>query len=390
MPSTNYDFNGLGAGVELNVGVPAFAKLSGSGTNTIVSDGAGALSWVGGSATPTTYAVDTGVADHEFSVTYAATGKSGSFLPCCVRVSDFRNCIAARFSSSTTLELLILTNATPGTPWQTTVTRSANDVVRVTAAGNVITVYFNGTQVIQQTISTFNTATKVGMLARSTGVVSVITAANVTYTDPAIITSINGGSPITAGQSGVASTSTGFTGLPTTITTDASGVTCSSIGGSINAATFNVSDRVDGGLYPKSGASVNFTFTNGSETDSIATTVVKKATETVVAISSPLSAANTLAQAILDQTGRTIATGDEFYHTTYSDLAIGADTDFTVTDAGSFDLWLYVNAGADAGKNYYYAVTITESGGVVINGGLTSSGLTKVGLTDAGLTYSGL
>lgn len=179
------------------------------------------------------------------------------------------------------------------------------------------------------------------------------------------ITSINGGSPITAGQTGIASVSTGFTGLPSTITTNASGVTCSNIGGTTNAATFDVSDRVDGGLYPKSGTSVTFTFTNGAESDSFATTVVKKAAETLVAISSPLFTANTLAQAILDQTGRTVATGDEFYHTTYSDLAITADTDFTVTAAGSFDLWLYVNAGADAGKNYYYAVTITE-GGVVI------------------------
>ena len=180
------------------------------------------------------------------------------------------------------------------------------------------------------------------------------------------ITSINGGSPITAGQTGITSVSTGFTGLPSTITTNASGVTCSSIGGTTNAATFNISDRVDAGLYPKSGTSVTFTFTNGAESDSFATTIVKKATETLVAISSPLFTANTLAQAILDQTGRTVATGDEFYHTTYSDLVITADTDFTVTDAGSFDLWLYVSSGADSGKNYNYTVTITEDGGVVI------------------------
>jgi len=399
MPSTNYDFNGLGAGVELNVGVPAFVKLSGSGTNTIVSDGAGALSWVGGSATPTTYVIDTGVADHEFSVTYAATGKSGSFLPCCVRVSDYRNCIAARFSASTTLELLVLTNATPGTPWQTTVVRGANDVVRVTAAGDVITVYFNGAQVIQQTISTFNTATKVGMLARSGALTTVITAANVTYTDPAIITSINGGSPIPAGKTGVTSVATGFTGLPTTITTNASGVTCSNIGGSTNAATFDMSDRVDGGLYPKSGTSVNFTFVNGGESAVGTQTIVKKATETAVIIASPLFTANTLAQSILDQTGRTIADGDEFYHTALvkavpdgnaSDLVISANTDFEVTDAGSFDLWLYVSIGADAGKNYYYAVTITESGDVVIAGGLTTRGLTVSGLTIAWLASSGL
>ena len=208
---------------------------------------------------------------------------------------------------------------------------------------------------------------------------------------PAIsITSINDGSSITAGKTGVASVSTGFTGLPTTITTNASGVTCNNIGGSTNAATFDISDRVDGGLYPKSGTSVNFTFTNGGESAVGAQTVVKKSTETAVAISSPLFSASTIAQSILEQTGRTVATGDEFYHTTYRDLVITPDTDFTVTDAGSFDLWLYVSSGADAGKNYYYAVTITESGDVVISNGLTTAGLTSSGLTRAGLTSSGL
>ena len=204
------------------------------------------------------------------------------------------------------------------------------------------------------------------------------------------VTSINGGATITAGKTGVTSVSSGFTGLPTTIATNASGVTCSNIGGSTNAATFDISDRVDGGPYPKSGTSVNFTFINGSESAVGSQTVVKKANETLVTISSPLFTANTLAQAILDQTGRTVVTGDEFYHTAYSDLAITPDTDFTVTDAGSFDLWLYVSSGADAGKNYYYAVTITESGDVVISNGLTTAGLTSSGLTRVGLTSSGL
>jgi len=203
------------------------------------------------------------------------------------------------------------------------------------------------------------------------------------------ITSINGGSPITAGQNGVASVSTGFTGLPSTITTNTSGLTCSGIGGSTNAATFNVSDRVDGGLYPKSGTNVTFTFTNGGESDAANQSVVHKAAETKVVISAPLFTANTIAQAIFDATGRAVAAGDEFYHTTYSDLVITTDTDFTVTDAGTFDLWHYVNAGADAGKNFYYAVTITESGEVVIAGGLTTAGLTHRGFTASGLTHRG-
>lgn len=234
------------------------------------------------------------------------------------------------------------------------------------------------------------TAQTVNSTTQSKTYVQTAHVINIEPTPPYLVTSINGGSAIPAGKTGVTSVTSGFTGLPTTITTNASGVTCSSIGGATNAPTFTLSDRVDGGLYPKSGTSVNFTFTNGSETAVGAQTVVKKTTETVAAISSPLFAANTLANAILDQTGRTVATGDEFYHTTYSDLVIGADTDFTVTDAGTFDLWLYVSSGADIGKNYYYAVTITESGEVVINTGLTSSGQTSRGLTTSGLTHRGL
>ena len=39
---------------------------------------------------------------------------------------------------------------------------------------------------------------------------------------------------------------------------------------------------------------------------------------------------------------------------------------------------------------FYYAVTITEGGAVVVTGGLTSSGLTSSGLTRVGLTSTGL
>ena len=206
---------------------------------------------------------------------------------------------------------------------------------------------------------------------------------------PITITSVNGGSAITAGKSGVTSVSTGFSGLPTTITTNASGVTCSGIGGTTNAATFSISDRVDGALYPKSGTSVNFTFTKGAETAAASQSIVKKSTETIVPIAAPLFIANTLAQVILDQTGRTIVTGDEFYHTAYSDLVITADTDFTVTDAGSFDLWLWVSAGADAGKMYQYDVTVSGSGEITIDSsGLTLSGLTLVGFTASGFYIS--
>jgi len=233
------------------------------------------------------------------------------------------------------------------------------------------------------------TAQTVNSTTQSKTYVQTAHVLNIEPTPPYLVTSINGGAPITAGQVSVASITEGFTGLPTSITTNASGVTCSSIGGTTNAPTFTLSDRVDGGLYPKSGTSVNFTFVNGSESAVGAQTVVKKSTETTVIISSPLFTANTIANAILAATGRTVADSDEFYHTAYSDLVITPDTDFTVTDAGSFDLWLYVNSGADAGRNYHYAVTVNDAGEAV-SVGLTTSGITTRGLTTMGLTHRGI
>jgi len=387
MGTTVYNFDAVADGTELSVGVPDFVKMAGSGSPTVTVT-SGFLNFVGTSGL-TTYAVETGSANHRVKVK-TASGKFGSYFPCNVRVSDFRNLITARRSTATTVDLIVTTNGTPATNASATVSSGDYGDLECDATGNTITVYLSGTAIITSTITTFNTATKVGVTARSTAQNGVIDEFTIIVPDPITVTSINGGSPITAGKTGIASVSTGFTGLPTTITTNASGVTCSNIGGSTNAATFDMSDRVDGGLYPKSGTSVTFTFTKSAETDDIATTVVHKTTETAVPVISPLFSLNTLANQILLQTGRTIATGDELYHTAYSDLVITTDTDFTVTDAGSFDLWLYVSSGADAGKNYYYAVTITESGDVVIGGGLTTRGLTVSGPTVRGLTVTGL
>jgi len=215
---------------------------------------------------------------------------------------------------------------------------------------------------------------------------------NFTYVVPAqTVVSINDGDPVYPGQTGVDSVTTGFTGLPATITTNAAGVTCSSIGGTTNAPTFTISDRVDGSLYPKSGTSVLFTFALDDEVAVDSQTITAKPSETIVEIEAPLFVGNTLANAILLQTGRTIATGDQFNHTSYSGLEIFQDTDLTATGGGSFDLWLWVSSGADAGKVYYYAVTITESGAPVISGGgLTTVGLTSSGFTSSWLTSTGL
>lgn len=150
------------------------------------------------------------------------------------------------------------------------------------------------------------------------------------------------------------------------ITTDKTGVTVSGV--TVSSAT--LSGWTEGGLYPELPTSVQFEFTGGSGSALKSSNISAPAGYTKLTIASPLFIANTLPNAILAATGRTVITGDIFYHTAYSDLVVSADGNYTVTGNGTFDLWLWVSSGADAGKMYYYQVTLTESAGVVISGGI--------------------
>lgn len=187
------------------------------------------------------------------------------------------------------------------------------------------------------------------------------------YTPNQTVTSINGGSPFTASQTTSSAVTTGFTGLPSTITSNLSGLTFSGIGGSTNAPTFSKSVPIDGAVYPQRGLTATVTFTNGSETASGAIDIDADADQTTVVVASPINDDITcLFGAIFAATGRSAANGDEVYHTVpagMSDLVINPDGTMEVTNAGTFDCWVWTAA---TGVNYYYSVTITESGGVVI------------------------
>ena len=213
MPTISFDFDGITNGLELNVGQTEFAKLAGSSSNTITVN-SGALDFTSPASNnlPATYAYETSATDHEFSATYAATGKSGSFITCCIAIVDYRNMLGARFSASTTLELVSLVNSTPTALASTTITRTANDVVRVTRVGTLVTVYVNDVQKLQVTTSAHSTGTKVGFCCRSSTVAGVITASSVIYVTPKVITSANGGNAIKCGATFTAPV-TGFTNV---------------------------------------------------------------------------------------------------------------------------------------------------------------------------------
>ena len=157
----------------------------------------------------------------------------------------------------------------------------------------------------------------------------------------------------------------------TSIATDVTGATVSSITGNTTSGAAVIAGWVDGSAYDEVPCPINLTFNDGSGTFEIESTLQANSAYTKVAVDTPNTAtAGYLAADILTQTGRTIATGDSFYHTVPAgmpDLVIEPDTWYSVTNEGTFELWLWVSSGADAGKMFQYTVTITESGAVVVD-----------------------
>jgi len=205
---------------------------------------------------------------------------------------------------------------------------------------------------------------------------------------PATISSINDGSPITASQTTVSSVTTGFTGLPTAITSNLAGITCSAIGGTTNAPTFVKSQRVHGSPWPLNNTSATFTYVNGAETANGTQQIVKDAAEVVLTFSGAITSDPATLTYHLAADGFT-PEGGELVYTPYGDLVLTADGGGTATNAGTFDSWFRPSTGTGAGNVYFYRWTITE-GGISPAGGLTSSGLTISALTSAGLTRLGL
>lgn len=203
------------------------------------------------------------------------------------------------------------------------------------------------------------------------------------------VLSINGGNPTTPGQIGVAASLNGFTATPS-ITTNTSGVTASSVSGSASAVTFNLSDRVEGGLYPALPAIIQYTFTNGSESAVGSQTLNVKSGEVKITLSSPIISDNTYIGFAFNADGFTVS-GADFYYVPYGDLLIDSTGKITTTTAGVFTGWFRPTAGASAGRNYEYTFTISEAGQIVSSAkSLTTPGVASSRLTQAGISTAGL
>jgi len=215
------------------------------------------------------------------------------------------------------------------------------------------------------------------------------------YTTTYEILSINGGSSITVGQTGIPIVATGFTAKPTAVTaTYASGAKSitATVDSGGTATNFNISiqDRIAAEDWPINSDTLTFTFTYLSESASRTAVLVKESSEVALTLTGVATTDPKKIGYHLVADGFT-PEGGELVYTPYDNLVMNADGGGTVTSAGAFTSWFRPAAGTGAGNVYYYEFTIND-GGITpsSSGGLTSAGLTSSGLTRVGLTSSGL
>lgn len=273
-------------------------------------------------------------------------------------------------------------------------TFAINDVVLGTLDATTGAFVFskNGTQFTTFTDTTYSTGLRSGINARSA--LGYIKSVTVSDYNLQLITSINGGSPITAGQTGIAVEATGFSAKPTAVTaTYASGAKSitATIDSGGTATNFNISiqDRIEAEDWPVNGDTLTFTFTYLTESAAGTQTLVKKASETVLTVSGGITIDPATWTYWLTQDGFTVEGGEHDY-IPYGDLVLTADGGGSATDTGTFTSWFRPATGTGAGNVYAYTWVITEAGISLEGSGLTSSGLTSSGLTIAGLTSAGL
>jgi hypothetical protein len=247
------------------------------------------------------------------------------------------------------------------------------DIVYNTSTG-AISGERNGTEVISATDTTYisNTLTQGFALQgyTNTSGLSRVTAFDVSVIS---ITSINGGNPITAGQTVIPIEASGFTAKPTSVTaTYAAGAkSISATIGSGTATSFNISiqDRVEAEDWPLNGDTLTFTFTYGSESASGTQTLVKKANETVLTFTGAITSDPATLTYWLTQDGFTVEGGENVYKQpppTASmpspDLVLTADGGGSVKEASTFPSWFRPATGTGAGNVYEYQWIITDAG----------------------------
>lgn len=212
----------------------------------------------------------------------------------------------------------------------------------------------------------------------------------VEYTPAQTVVSINSGNDIIQGATGTAALLNGFTSRPTSITTNQTGLTCSNIGGTTNAPTWDNSGWAEGQQYPSLPVNVNFTFTFNTETTTGTETVTYPVTHTKVVFSSTPDITSLDGMGYwLNSAGHVVAGGD-WYHTTFSDLVCDSDARISVTGTGIFTGYFRPFSGSTAGRVYYWEFEVVDGSITSATGGLVTRGLTETGLIARGLVTRGL
>ncbi len=180
-----------------------------------------------------------------------------------------------------------------------------------------------------------------------------------------IIGTVNSGNPVQNGAAFNAAV-TGYTGV---VSASLGGQPMTGLSYNSDVMTGTPANWVDAQPFYDAGTNQTLTYVNGVQTASKSVPTVAPAGYTRLPLSSPVLTAGYLAGDIQAQTGRTLTSADVFYHTTYSNLVLNADTSYSVqlTGSNTIDLWVRIGSGVDAGKMFNYTVTFSVSSGVVVS-----------------------
>lgn len=181
------------------------------------------------------------------------------------------------------------------------------------------------------------------------------------------VDSIDGDDSIEVGQTFSVNT-TGFTGQPTGATNDAN-VVVTVTGGSANVWTATVTNRQNNvilGILPIT--PIQLTLTNGGETANRNFTLTKQSDDILVTFTGANTSDPTYITTALAGLGYTVEGAGFWYKVPVgmSDLLVLPTGVVDVTNTGTFTAWFRPTSGLGSGKYYYFDVTVTEGGVVIV------------------------
>lgn len=208
------------------------------------------------------------------------------------------------------------------------------------------------------------------------------------------IDSINGGNPITAGQTGINILTTGAVAKPLSVAATYAAGTKSitatiDSGGTANSFTISIQDRVEGEDWPLNNSTVTCTFTYAADSAAGNQFLVKKADEVALTVSGGITSDPATWTYWLTQDGFTVE-GGELVYDPYGDLVLTADGGGSATNAGTFTSWFRPATGTGAGNVYAYQWVVSGAGVVPVSRGVTGRKLKGRKMSGAKLIGRGI